>query len=51
MTEHLEVARCSTGEWENAIVQGFAVWREVKRRGGGTVILDLDRRTLELKEG
>lgn len=51
MTAHLEVARCSTGDWENAIVQGFAVWREMKKRGGGTLLLDLDQRTLSIKEG
>jgi NTP pyrophosphatase (non-canonical NTP hydrolase) len=51
MTAHLEVSRCSTGDWENAIVQGFGVWREMKRRGGGTLVLDLDRRTIAIKEG
>lgn len=51
MTAHLEVARCSTGDWENAIVQGFAVWREIKKRGGGTIVADLDKRTLTIKEG
>lgn len=51
MTEHLEVAHCSSGDWESAIVQGFAVWREVKRRGGGTIVLDLDRRTIVIKDG
>jgi NTP pyrophosphatase (non-canonical NTP hydrolase)/predicted Rdx family selenoprotein len=51
MTAHLEVARCTTGDWENAIVQGFAVWREMKRRGGGTLVLDLDKRTITLKDG
>jgi predicted Rdx family selenoprotein len=51
MTAHLEIARCSTGDWERAILQGFAVWREIKRRGGGTLLLDLDRRTVSIKEG
>lgn len=50
MTAHLEVARCSTGDWENSIVQGFAVWREIKKRGGGTIVADLDKRTLTIKE-
>ena len=51
MTAHLEVARCSTGDWENAILQGFAVWRKIKRRGGGTLAIDLDRRTISIKRG
>jgi NTP pyrophosphatase (non-canonical NTP hydrolase) len=51
MASHLEVARCSTGDWENAIIQGFAVWRNVKKRGGGTIVADLDKRTLTIKEG
>jgi NTP pyrophosphatase (non-canonical NTP hydrolase) len=51
MTAHLEVSRCSTGDWENAIIQGFAVWREIKKRGGGTLMIDLDQRTLTIKEG
>lgn len=51
MVSHLEVASRTTGEWENAILQGFAVWREIKRRGGGTLIADLDQKTLAIKEG
>jgi NTP pyrophosphatase (non-canonical NTP hydrolase) len=50
MVQHLEVSRCSSGEWERAIVQGFAVWREVKKRGSGTVDLDLDKRTITLRK-
>jgi NTP pyrophosphatase (non-canonical NTP hydrolase) len=48
MVEHLEVSRCSTGDWENAILQGFTVWRLIKKRRGGTVIADLDKRTISL---
>lgn len=51
MTAHLEVSRCSSGDWENAIVQGFAVWREIKKRGGGTIVADLEKRTLGIKDG
>jgi hypothetical protein len=50
MTSHLEVARCSSGDWENAIVQGFSVWREIKKRHGGTVVVDLNGRRISLKE-
>ena len=44
MVRHLEVSACSPGEWEQAIIQGFKVWREVKKRRGGTVDVDLDKR-------
>ncbi len=50
MVMHLEVSVCTPGEWEQAIVQGFKVWREVKKRRGGTVDLDLDNRTISLRE-
>jgi MazG C-terminal domain len=50
MVRHLEVAACSPGEWERAIIQGFRVWREVKRRRGGTVDLDLDKRCITIRD-
>ena len=49
MVQHLEVSACSSGEWERAIIQGFKVWREVKKQRGGTVDLDLDKRTISLR--
>ncbi len=50
MTSHLEVARCTAGEWENAILKGYAIWREVSRRGSGTISVDLDARSLTYRE-
>ena len=50
MVSHLEVSACTAGEWENAIIQGFTVWREVNRRRGGTVEVDLDTRTISLRD-
>ena len=50
MVRHLEVSVCTSGEWEHAIVQGFKVWREVKKRRGGTVDVDLDKRCISLRE-
>lgn len=47
MTSHLEVRECTTGEWEQAILQGFTVWRAVLARRGGRIAVDLDRRCLE----
>lgn len=46
MTSHLEVKHCTTGEWERAILQGFAVWRSVVKNGGGRVAVDLDARRI-----
>ncbi len=51
MTSHLEVAQCTAGEWENAILKGYAVWREVSRRGAGIIAVDLDARSLTYREG
>ena len=48
MTAHLEVGlhprRVGT-----TIVQGFAVWREIKKRGSGTLLLNLDERSISFK--
>lgn len=37
MTAHLEVADRTAAEWERAILEGFAVWRQVRASGGGVV--------------
>jgi NTP pyrophosphatase (non-canonical NTP hydrolase) len=50
MARHLEVSICTPGEWEQAIVQGFKVWREVKKHRGGAVSADLDSRRIFLKD-
>lgn len=47
MTSHLEVSKCTTGEWEEAVLQGFSVWRDVLASRGGRVAVDLDRRKIE----
>ncbi|TIQ21935.1 MAG: nucleotide pyrophosphohydrolase [Mesorhizobium sp.] len=44
MTSHLEVRQCTTGEWEQAILQGFEVWRAVLAVRGGRIAVDLDAR-------
>lgn len=46
MTFHLEVRQCTTGEWEQAILQGFKVWRAVLAARGGRVTVDLDARSV-----
>jgi len=46
MVAHLEVAAHRAADWEKAILTGFTAWRELRRRRGGTVRLDLDAQTL-----
>ena len=46
MTSHLEVRQCTTGEWEQAILQGFDVWRAVLGARGGRIAVDLDARRI-----
>jgi NTP pyrophosphatase (non-canonical NTP hydrolase) len=46
MATGLEAAKCTTGEWEDAIVQGFAAWRVIERNHGGVLCLDLDQRKI-----
>ncbi|HEX8744229.1 MAG TPA: hypothetical protein VF712_13950 [Thermoleophilaceae bacterium] len=48
VTARLEVSARSTGDWERAILSGFAAWRGLREAGGGTIAVDLDRGTLEL---
>jgi NTP pyrophosphatase (non-canonical NTP hydrolase) len=47
MTSKLEVTVCTTGEWERAILMGYAVWQDVEKNQGGKVELDLDQRTIK----
>jgi NTP pyrophosphatase (non-canonical NTP hydrolase) len=47
MTSHLEVKQCTTGEWEQAILQGFRVWRAVLGARGGRIAVDLDQRRID----
>jgi len=42
ITSHLEVVRCAAGQWEDAILQAFSVWRLVNKAGGGKVLVDLN---------
>jgi NTP pyrophosphatase (non-canonical NTP hydrolase) len=46
MTSHLEVQQCTTGEWEQAILQGFEIWRAVLSARGGRIAVDLDARRI-----
>lgn len=46
MTSHLEVSVVSAAQWERAILDGFAVWREVLANNGGKIFVDLDARQI-----
>ena len=46
MTSHLEVGQASAADWERAILDGFAVWRDVMAHGGGEILVDLDARQI-----
>ena len=46
VTSGLEVSRCNEGDWENAIMQGFSVWRKIQKKGGGKFVVDLDKRRI-----
>ncbi|MBD2439804.1 nucleoside triphosphate pyrophosphohydrolase family protein [Nostoc sp. FACHB-110] len=49
MTAHLEVSKCSLGDWEKAILMGYKVWRCVEKNRGGTVIIDIDASSISYK--
>jgi len=50
MTARFEVAVCTTGEWERAILMGYEVWKQVEKNQGGKVELDLDGCTIRYIE-
>jgi NTP pyrophosphatase (non-canonical NTP hydrolase) len=44
LTQGFEVAVRSPAEWEHAILTSTAVWRDIRKRGGGRIRLDLRER-------
>ncbi len=46
MSAHLEVASQPPSAWRSAVIEGFCVWRQLVKNGGGRVEADLDLRTL-----
>lgn len=46
--QHLEVKVCSLADWQNAMIQGYAVWRPIAKARGGKFRVDLDARTIKL---
>ena len=48
MTAHLEVSRCTIGDWERAIRTGFDAWRAVRDMGAAHLAIDLDGRVVDV---
>ena len=48
MTSHLEVSRCTMGDWEKAIQTGFNVWRTVRDTGVADLMVDLDGQFIDI---
>lgn len=46
MSAHLEVAAQPSSAWRQAVLEGFAVWRELVENSGGQVHADLDKREI-----
>jgi hypothetical protein len=44
------VSVCTPGEWEHAIVEGFKAWRQIRKMRAGTLIMNLDERSITIKE-
>lgn len=42
----LEVRACTAKQWQVAISQGYAAFRELKKNGGGDVTVDLDKQRI-----
>ncbi len=46
LVSHLEVRVRTIAEWEGAILRSFEVWRAMRDHHGGTLNLDLRKRTI-----
>lgn len=49
MTAHLEVSVRSAAEWQDAIIQGFEVWRSVRDAAEGHVLVNRASRTIRFE--
>lgn len=49
MVGGLEVKSCTAKQWRSAIHQGYAAFTELKRNGGGEVIVDLDQQKMQYR--
>lgn len=46
MSSHLEVRARTAAEWQQAILVGFRVWRDLRKGNGGCVTVDLQAQQL-----
>jgi len=46
MVNGLEVNSCTAKQWQNAICQGYAVFKELKANNGGNVSVDLNKQVI-----
>jgi len=49
MVSHLEVRVRTIKEWQDTILRSYEVWRQLVKRGGGTVHLDLVQRKIDFE--
>lgn len=49
LTRGLEVTRASHNQWQDAILQGYAIFRELVKHRQGVVKLDLDKGTISFE--
>lgn len=42
----LEVRACTAKQWQEAIFQGYAAFRDLKKTGGGDITVDLDKQRI-----
>jgi NTP pyrophosphatase (non-canonical NTP hydrolase) len=47
MTTHLEVRNVTTNRWNEVLLRGFSVWRQLRAHGGGALRGDLYKSTIE----
>ena len=48
LTGGLEVSSRTAHDWEGAILDGYAIFREVRAHGGGRIAVDLENRSIQL---
>lgn len=47
MVRNLEAKNISTSLWEKAIIEGYEVYRELKKKNGGKIYINLTNRTIK----
>jgi NTP pyrophosphatase (non-canonical NTP hydrolase) len=47
MVRNLETKNISTSLWEKAIIEGYSVYRDLRKRNGGKVYINLTQRTIK----